>query len=119
MGPQRPDEAAFESPRNVVQVEWGDGQRVGERTAALRPRLERRRQQDEEATAVDRAGDFAERVRLEFVVTVDSDDVPRGPEEVARVDLSALFTPESILGSDERRAGDRDREASRIDSRRS
>jgi len=39
-------------------------------------------------------------------VSVDSDYVPRRPEEVARVDLRNLFATESVVGTDERRLGD-------------
>jgi hypothetical protein len=90
-------------PGDVVDVERRDCHRFVEAVSARGPLVERRGQQHEESTAIDRTDRRPERVRSERPVGVEDDRGPGLPEQRPGVDWFEVFTVEDVLGADDGR----------------
>ncbi len=102
MVPERRDESAAEATGHVVDGERRDRQSLVERVAAGRPAVERGGEQNEQAAAVDRAGDAAERVRREVLVGVEDDERPGRSEERRGALRFDAVEAKALAGGDER-----------------
>ncbi len=88
---------------HVLDAEGRDCERGVEPIAFLGPRLQRRREEDVEAAAVDRTDGPPDRVRPQFLVGVADDSRPRPAEKLLGTGLVVVFTVEERLRTDDGR----------------
>ena len=84
VGPQRVDQAPAEVARHVAALEGRDGERRVEAVPAVRPVVEGRGQENEEAAAVHGAYRTADGVWPAGFLAVDDDRLAGGPEQFGR-----------------------------------
>jgi len=93
---ERPHEAAPEVPDDLVAVERRDRERRIEAVAAVRPDVEGRRQEYEEAAAVDGADRSTQGVGLTLLVAVEDHRLPGGPQQAVGVFGGDALTGERV-----------------------
>ncbi len=109
------DQPPSEVARHVRHVERRHGQRGVEVVAAVRPRVERRRDEDEQAAAVDGSDHAPEGVREEGVVGVEHDGGAGPAEQAVGPPLADALAAEGVPRADHRGLGPR--HAGRVERR--